>query len=96
MEEQIVDRLIEGMAQMGYRVRCVDYGDARVRVHTKEEAIEAVFAVDDCQLEFVKDDEHLRTHFLLVLGEGEDIIANYNTNEATEFAYHYAMEGLPL
>ena len=82
LERAIVRALIRECAVSGFVVHQVDDGGELVPVQTEDEAIEAVFAVDESRIRFRhQDDGAVRPklhNVLLIGGNGEDIISDWH------------------
>jgi hypothetical protein len=80
IERAIITALIPFMQGAGFNLVCVFDGEETVKVKTAEEAIEAAFAVDESRMFFQA--ENFKAHgVLLILGNGEDVISDWNYSE---------------
>lgn len=85
--------LIESLARSGWKPWGVDDGgDQLLRATNKDEAMEAIFAVDDAWLYF-RHADHPKTHGVwLIGGNGEDIISDWTYDMRDPDGFHSAME----
>lgn len=120
LERAIISALIRHMNRRGWSVSNVWNGETHEYTQTIEQAVDAVFAVDEASLRFVQtekldaynaerkvserpasreadsnhiggdywDDEH---GVLLVLGNGEDVISDWNFHDGDEDGFDAAM-----
>jgi hypothetical protein len=87
LERAIVRGLIQECARGGFVVHQVDDGGELVKVRTEDEAIDAVFAVDESRIRFRAVDDTGRQptlhNVLLIGGNGEDIISDWHCGNAS-------------
>lgn len=101
LERRIVANLIAHIERAGFKVHSVNDGDELAPVSTAKEAMERVFAVDEASLRFYRggrkgrgfdglsnDDWH---GVLLVLGNGIDVISDWNYSEGDADGFDAAM-----
>lgn len=82
MERRLVRRLIRIAKVHGYAVVKVDDGEEVHKVKTEAEAMDAVFAVDECTIRFKHPDQPKTHCAVIVLGnDGWDDIADYSEGE---------------
>lgn len=95
IERRIVWNLIDKLAAAGFLVVGVDDGDDKpVKCADAMAAMEAVFAVDDCRLLIKKPGTRGSSHaILLVGGNGEDIISDWNYTTGDPDGFNAFMEG---
>jgi len=86
-ERAIVRALVEECYRAGWIAHQVDDGEELVRVRSTNEALDAVFAVDESRIRFRhKDDDAKRPklhNVLLIGGNGEDIISDWHCGDAS-------------
>lgn len=95
IERRIVWNLIDKLAAAGFLVVGVDDGeDKPVKCADAMAAMEAVFAVDDCRLLIKKPGTRGSSHaILLVGGNGEDVISDWNYTTGDPDGFNAFMEG---
>lgn len=93
-ERRIVRGLIRHMRRAGWRVVRVDDGEDCPKVRTEEQAMAAVFAVDDARLVFGKGDH--KHGVLLIGGNGEDIISDWSYFAGDADGFNAAMEAYDI
>lgn len=76
VEHAIVRALIRQLKAAGWEARYVYNGEDRTYLRTENQALEAVFAVNDVNLYFIKD--KARHWVRLIAGNGEDIISDWS------------------
>lgn len=78
LEREVVAKLIEVAAKHGYAITKVDDGgEERIKCTTAEQAMDAVFAVDESTMFFKHPDQPKAHCAVIVLGNsGYDCIAN--------------------
>lgn len=84
IERRVVRHLIRSMKAAGWRVAAVDDGDV-TKVNTEEEAMDAVFAVDEARIGFMKETESgtvLRTAYIVLGNDGWDCICDHSCSNA--------------
>lgn len=86
IERKVVRHAIRSLRAAGWQLHSVYDGGDEVKVSTEEEAMDAVFAVDDSTVRFTKEGVKGLRGFYVVLGnDGYDAIADYNCNEDDDF-----------
>lgn len=83
MERAIVWNLCRYMAANGWHVNVVDDGDDNIAVEDAKAAMELIFNLDQAWIGFKKD-EAMHEAFL-VLGNGEDIVSDWNYSNTDDF-----------
>lgn len=81
LERRIVRGLIRAMRKAGWEVFRVNDGESLKYVTTEEQAMARIFAVDEASLRFVPVGQRKQGNehgVLLVLGNGEDVISDWN------------------
>lgn len=86
-EREIVRVMVEAVLAAGWKLAGVDDGgDEEVRVNSADEVVEVVFAVDEARVFFWREREagdqgpgSLGSWAFFVVGEGDDILADYGT-----------------
>jgi hypothetical protein len=81
LERRIVWALCQNLKARGWSVHTVWDGEELTRVSTPKEAMELIFNLDEASLRFTKDGKKLHG-VLLILGNGEDIISDWNYSVA--------------
>lgn len=84
IERRVVRHLIRSMKAAGWRVFAVDDGDV-VKVNTEEEAMDAVFAVDEASIVFKKESgvgTVRRTAYIVLGNDGWDCICDHSCSNA--------------
>ena len=77
IERKVITHLIQAAQAAGYALVAVDDGEARVRVTTEAEALEAVFSVDESRIIFKHPEEEKGHCAVIVLGnDGWDCVAD--------------------
>lgn len=102
LERRIVANLIAHLERAGFKVHSVNDGEELKAVTDMKAAMEAVFAVDEASLRFYKGGKKGRTAtqldndlwhgVMLMLGEGVDIINDWNYNDGDADGFNKAME----
>ncbi len=79
IERQLVTQLIQVAQAHNYELRAVDDGEERLKVATTQQALDAVFSVDESSI-FFKHPEEPKAHCArIVLGnDGYDAIADHS------------------
>lgn len=80
MEKSIVRKLIKMMRYFGWNLHSVYDSEETIEVSNENEAINAVFAVDEASI-FFRRDGRIGGVFI-VLGNGTDVITDYSTTSA--------------
>jgi hypothetical protein len=78
IERRIVAGLCEHLLYSGFSLHSVYDGEEETRVSTAQEAMELIFNLDEAALRFYRDNPENWHGILLVLGNGEDIISDWN------------------
>ena len=79
VERRIVAGLIEHLILSGFTLHSVFDGEEETSVSTAQEAMELIFNLDEASLRFYKEPNPDQWHgILLVVGNGEDIISDWN------------------
>ena len=82
MERNVVSKLLQVAKAHGYAVVKVDDGEEVHKVTTDEQAMDAVFAVDEATIRFKHPDEPKTHCAVIVLGnDGWDAIADASVGE---------------
>jgi hypothetical protein len=102
LERRIVAHLIDHVTRSGFALHSVNDGDEITPVATMQEAMEVIFNLDEASLRFYKggpkgatqaalerDDWH---GVLLVLGNGVDIVSDWNYSAGDADGFGAAME----
>lgn len=101
LERRIVANLIHHLEQRGFQVHRLNDGESIQRVKDMKEAMELIFNLDEASLRFIpvacaalsKAEQDRREHgVLLVLGNGIDIISDWNYTEGDPDGFHKAMD----
>lgn len=85
IERKIVAGYLRAVARVGFRVLHVFDGDDRVKTRTRNDVMDAIFAVDEA---WVVYQGGLWMRF--VLGNGEDVLCDYGVSEG---AWNDAIDG---
>jgi len=87
LERAIVRALVEECYRAGFVAHQVDDGEDLVKVRSTNEAVDAVFAVDESRIRFRHVDDtgpRPKLHnVLLIGGNGEDIISDWHCGNAS-------------
>lgn len=80
-EEEIIRALTLAAMNKGWTPTHVDHDDP-VLVHTVDEVVEAVTAVDDCRVFFARNAESEATAWMFFVqgNSGWDVLSDYTTN----------------
>lgn len=82
LEREVVSKLIEVAAKHGYAITKVDDGEERVKCSTPQEAIDAVFSVDESLMLFKHPDQpKVHCAFIVLGNDGHDAIADHSLGE---------------
>jgi nucleoside-diphosphate-sugar epimerase len=91
LERAIVWNLFQHLQARGWHVDKVDDGDAVHAVENAAEAMERVFAVEDARVTFRKLMRKRHT-VVLIGGNAEDIVSDWNYSEGDADGFNAAME----
>lgn len=91
IERLIVGGLIDMALAEGWDLDSVYDSEEHIATPTKQEAMDAIFAVDDSTVRFRKNGSRLRG-VLIVLGNGDDVISDYSYPEADPEGWNGLME----
>lgn len=101
LERRIVANLIAHLERAGFQVHSVNDGDELAAVSTGKDAMERVFAVDEASLRFYRGGKKGQTFdelsnddwhgVLLVLGNGIDVISDWNYDAGDADGFDAAM-----
>ncbi len=85
VETEIVTRVMKAMEDNGTPVNHVWDGEEYVRVHTRDDILEAVFSVDMSRMCFIPSRRSgvNMSYVLIVLGNEEDALADYTMDLET-------------
>jgi hypothetical protein len=89
-ERRIVANLIAHMEREGWKVQGVHDGDGFDKAADMKSAMELIFNLDDAGLYFEKGDAEHRV--LLILGNGVDIVSDWNYSNGDADGFNAAME----
>lgn len=92
LERCIVANLIAHLAKHQWHPHSVFDGDDEIMVHSGKAAMELIFNLDEASVRFWKES---RTHWhgiLLVLGNGIDIVSDWNYSEGDADGFNAAMD----
>lgn len=79
IERKIIRKMISELAKVGYTPKAVWDGEEYVDAETTEQALDAIFAVDESTLHFQAADGHWgNLGVFLVGGNGNDVISDYH------------------
>jgi hypothetical protein len=106
LERAIVRALIRHLRDKGFVTHRVNDGEEMVScLDSEEKAMDAVFSVDESSLRFVpmscsalkpKQRDNYEHGVLLVCGNGEDIISDWNYNEGDKDGFNAAMDAFDV
>lgn len=94
LERRIVATLIAHLATKGFELHSVYDGEVETKVHQTKGAMELVFNLDEASLRFHPyPGDMTKWHgVLLVMGNGEDIISDWNYSQGDADGFNAAME----
>lgn len=102
LERRIVANLIAHVLKAGFKLHSVNDGDEITPVRTMKAAMELIFNLDEASLRFYKGGRKGRTQdalqadawhgVLLVLGNGCDIVSDWNYTEGDADGFCAAMD----
>lgn len=90
LERRIVAGLIEHLASAGFAVHSVHDGEETTRTNAAQAALELIFNLDEVLVRFAKPNKCLHG-VLLVIGNGEDILSDWNYTEGDPDGFAAAM-----
>lgn len=91
IERAIIGALIPFMNGAGFKLLAVFDGEETVKVRTAEQAIEAVFAVDESRICF-QAKGHKAHSVVLILGNGEDVISDWTYSAGDPDGFNKQMD----
>lgn len=92
-EQQIVRGVIRAVRAAGWHpVEVDDGGEERETATTETAMMEAAFAVDTATVWFKHADARKKCCVVLVLGEGDDVIADHSAPEPDPFGFAAAID----
>lgn len=91
LERRIVAGLCAHLEAAGFAPHSVYDGEEETRVSNAKEAMELVFNLDEASLRFAKPG-HREHGVLLVLGNGEDLVSDWNYSKGDCDGFDAAME----
>lgn len=92
LERRIVANLLEFMAHKGWKVSSVYDGEEETATADATAAMELIFNLDEVSVRFADQSEKIHG-VLLVLGNGIDIIADWNYSEGDVDGFNAAISG---
>ena len=92
LERRIVANLIEHLIQYGFHVHSVFDGDEEIRVNGTKAAMELIFNLDEASLRFYQGGRANWHGVLLVLGNGVDIVSDWNYFADDHDGFNKAMD----
>lgn len=92
IERRIVAALCEHLERAGFYVHSVFDGEEETRCADARSAMELIFNLDEASLRFYKDDPEQWHGVLLVLGNREDIISDWNYFSDDRDGFNAAMD----
>ena len=92
VERRIVWGLIAHLARYGFALHSVNDGEEVTRIHEPKAAMELIFNVDEVSLRFSPSGKGPWHGVLLVLGNGEDIVSDWNYYADDRDGFNKAME----
>jgi hypothetical protein len=95
LERRIVAALCEHMTARGFNLDTVYDGVETTHVHTVKAAMELIFNLDEASLRF-KHPLYKAHGVLLVLGNGEDIVSDWNYTTGDPDGFNAAMEAFDV
>lgn len=92
LERRIVANLIAHIEKAGFKVHSVYDGDEEIRVKDMKSAMELIFNLDEVSLRFYKTKPSEWHGVLLVLGNGVDIVSDWNFFDGDRDGFDAAMQ----
>ncbi len=92
LERRIVANLIEHLKRAGFHLVHVFDGERSTRVTTTKQAMELIFNLDEVSVRFYKTHPAHWHGVLLVLGNGCDIVSDWNFTPGDADGFNAAME----
>jgi hypothetical protein len=96
LERRIVWNLFKHLEARGWYVRATWDGEERERVNTPQEAMEFIFNLDEVSVRMAKGAERIKGEdwhgILLVLGNGVDIVSDWNYTKGDPDGFSAAMD----
>ena len=98
LERRIVASLIAHLERKGFAVASVYDGEEETKIYTAKDAMELIFNLDEASLRFWDiSASPSRPHgVLLVVGNGEDIISDWNYSTGDPDGFNAAMEAFEV
>jgi hypothetical protein len=91
LERRIVANLIAHLAAAGFEPCAVDDGGEVIKAHDAKSAMETIFSVDDAWL-LMRKAGGKRHAIALVLGNGIDVVSDWNYSEGDADGFNAAMD----
>lgn len=96
MERRIVANLIAHLERAGFAPLAVYDGEDYTKVADAKAAMELIFDLDEASLRITRPGTEIEHGILLVLGEGEDIICDWNYTEGDPDGFNAAVEAFDV